>query len=63
MASRQMGAAERKVRAVLEDAGERSRALSRLLGWASEEAQLLGHVAEAEKIRELSLLLAAKQLN
>lgn len=52
----------RKMQAALEDAGERTRALSRLLGWASEEAKLLGHGAEAQALRDLSQQIAVKSV-
>ena len=50
----------RRIRAHIEDANERSQALCRLLAWAAEEAQLLGHVGEAQELRALNQRLASK---
>ena len=55
-----MNTATRRMQAALEDAQERSRALCRLLAWAAEEAQLLGHVGEAQELRGLNQRLASK---
>ena len=55
-----MNTASRRMQAALEDANERSRALCRLLGWAAEEAQLLGHAGEAQELRALNQRLAAR---
>jgi hypothetical protein len=63
MGEKTTGVAAKRMQAMLEDAGERSRALSRLLGWASEEANLLGLSREADLIRQLSRELASKQTN
>ena len=53
----------RRLQAALEDATERSHALCRLLSWASEEAKLLGHSAEAQVMRDLSLVIGARELS
>lgn len=60
MSVKTMNTVTRKMQAALEDAGERSRALCRLLGWAAEEAQLLGHDEQAQALRGLSQQLEAK---
>jgi hypothetical protein len=62
MTVKPMNTATRRMQAALEDASERSRALCRLLGWAAQEAQLLGHVDEAAELRALNQRLASKAI-
>lgn len=62
MSAKTMNTASRRMQAALEDANERTRALCRLLGWAAEEAQLLGHVGEAQELRALNQRLASKAI-
>ena len=60
MKEKALNATARRMQLMLEDAGERTLALRRLLAWAAEEAQLLGHDGQAQSLRELSQQLASK---